>query len=422
MARVVDLTGENVTRQRRKERTYGTKTDLASTVVERGSTHWAEGSNVHIDGLLGVAGTATVSGTLRVTGLLDVTGTFNGSGTNNLDGTNNLSGDNNLTGPTEISGSLDVTGPTTIDGVLTINGDTSITGLLEVTGDTTISGTLDIEGNTTVASDFEIIAGGLFKSGVTEIEPTGKATFGPFVIDPNSAKLIEAPGGYVISNGMDQIGLSSSNSSSVNLSNLGATLDYLGTITVHAGPTKSELKFGTVLVTARAGAIDLTAPTTHISGISNHNGVANFNAAISYTGRPAPTGNTANLYVASSGYIYEVSSSERYKADVQPLDLDERLLDVRLVDWVDRSSQEAFERLQDAPRPFTEEDQFAWDTHDMTRHPGAIAEEVLEAGGASFVGLDDEGKPHNLSYDRFALARTALLYERIKLIEQRLGA
>lgn len=154
MARVVDLTGENVTRQRRKERNFGTKTDLPSTSVERGNTHWTDGSNVNIDGFLGIAGTQ------RVTGLLDVTGTFNGSGTNNLDGTNNLSGDNNLTGPTEISGSLDVTGPTTIDGVLTINGDTSITGLLEVTGDTTISGTLDIDGVTTLNNDLNVTNSG----------------------------------------------------------------------------------------------------------------------------------------------------------------------------------------------------------------------------------------------------------------------
>lgn len=250
MAKLNDLTSNKVQERKRQVRTYGTKTDLASTVVERGSTHWAEGSNVHIDGLLGVAGTATVSGTLRVTGLLDVTGTFNGSGTNNLDGTNNLSGDNNLTGPTEISGSLDVTGPTTIDGVLTINGDTTITGLLAVDGPTTISGTLDIEGATTVASDFEIISGGLFKSGVTTIEPTGKATFGTVIIDPASPRMIQSPSGWMTANGPDSVGLSSSNTSSVNLNGTYADLNYNGTSRV----------------VARAGAIDLTAPKTWVRG------------------------------------------------------------------------------------------------------------------------------------------------------------
>lgn len=260
MARVVDLTGENVTRQRRKERNFGTKTDLPSTSVERGNTHWTDGSNVNIDGFLGVAGTMTVSG------VLSVTGTFNASGDINLSGSTSVTGPLDITGATTIGGSLDVTGPTTIDGVLTINGDTSITGLLEVTGDTTLAGTLDIEGNTTVAADFEIISGGLFKSGVTKIEPTGKATFGPFIIDPASPKLIQAPGGYLFSNGTDHMGLAGTTTSSVNLSNSGAILDYAGSSTVHAGPAKTELKFGTVLVTARAGAIDLTAPKTWVRG------------------------------------------------------------------------------------------------------------------------------------------------------------
>lgn len=131
MARVVDLTGENLTRQRRKERNYGTKTDLSSTTVERGNTHWAEGSNVNIDGFLGVAGTQ------RVTGLLDVTGTLNSSGVTNLSGVNNLSGENHLTGPTDVAG------------------------------------------------DFEIIAGGQFKAGDSMINPDGSAQFGALGIAPD---------------------------------------------------------------------------------------------------------------------------------------------------------------------------------------------------------------------------------------------
>lgn len=276
MARVVDLTGENVTRQRRKERTYGTKTDLASTVVERGSTHWAEGSNVHIDGLLGVAGTATVSGTLRVTGLLDVTGTFNGSGTNNLDGTNNLSGDNNLTGPT------------TVDGVLTINGDTSITGLLEVTGDTTISGTLDIEGATTVAADLELIEGGLLKAGVTKIEPTGKATFGTVIIDPASPRMIQSPGGWLTANGADSIGLSSSNTSSVNLNGTYADLNYAGTSRV----------------VARAGAIDLSTAKVNISGQLDVTGFTWLRGAGLYFPGIPTTAYPPNLHITSTGQVF----------------------------------------------------------------------------------------------------------------------
>ena len=189
MARVVDLTGENLTRQRRKERNYGTKTDLSSTTVERGNTHWAEGSNVNIDGFLGVAGTATVSGTLRVSGLLDVTGTLNASGQINLSGSTGITGPLNVTGTTtiggntNITGELNVTGPTTLDGVLDIGGDTTITGVLSIEGDSTISGKLDVtgamstkgtlsvEGITTLKNDLNVTSGGKIKAGNLEIEP-----------------------------------------------------------------------------------------------------------------------------------------------------------------------------------------------------------------------------------------------------------
>ena len=295
MAKLNNLNSNKVQERKRQVRTYGTKTDLASTTTERGNTHWTDGSNVNIDGFLGVAGTMTVSGSLSVTGTatvsgtLSVTGTFNGSGTNNLDGTNNLSGDNNLTGPTEISGSLDVTGPTTIDGVLTINGDTSITGLLEVTGDTTISGTLDIEGNTTVASDFEIIAGGLFKSGVTKIEPTGKATFGSFIIDPSSNKLIQAPGGWLFSDGSDSIGLAGSATSSVNLNS-----------------ARAELVFGSSSrVVARPSAIDLTAAKTWVNGEIEVSGISRFTSVSFWLAAGLPTtSNPPNLFINSEGRVY----------------------------------------------------------------------------------------------------------------------
>ena len=281
MAKLNNLNSNKVQERKRQVRTYGTKTDLASTTTERGNTHWTDGSNVNIDGFLGVAGTQ------RVTGLLDVTGTFNGSGTNNLDGTNNLSGDNNLTGPTEISGSLDVTGPTTIDGVLTINGDTSI------------SGTLDIEGNTTVASDFEIISGGLFKSGVTKIEPTGKATFGSFIIDPSSNKLIQAPGGWLFSDGSDSIGLAGSSTSSVNLNS-----------------DRAELVYGlSSRIVARTGAIDLTAAKVSVSSALDVTGTATFKGRVITQERVVMqnTPNIANTFVAnvymdSSGFISRVSS------------------------------------------------------------------------------------------------------------------
>lgn len=241
MARLNDLTSNKVQERKRQVRTYGTKTDLASSTIDRGNTHWTQGSRVSIDGLLDVDGT------------MNVTGTLNGSGDINLSGSTEITGPLDITGATTIGGSLEVTGPTTLDGVLDIGGNTTITGTLDVTGPTTIKGTLGIEGVTTLKSDLNVITGGKIKAGQTTIEPTGKATFGSFIIDPNSAKLIEAPGGYVISNGADQVGLSSSSSSSVTLNSGSAVLDHKGQyVRVELGQTtvSNQLKVNSTPIKA----------------------------------------------------------------------------------------------------------------------------------------------------------------------------
>lgn len=286
MARVVDLTGENVTRQRRKERNYGTKTDLASTVVERGSTHWAEGSNVHIDGLLGVAGTATVSGTLSVTGTLNASGSINLSGSTAITGPLNVTGTTTIGGNTNITGELNVTGPTTLDGVTDIGGDTTITGLL------------DVEGRTTIAADLELLTGGKLIAGQTTIEPTGKATFGSFVIDPSSNRLIDSPGGWLFSTGPDTLGLSSSLTSSVNLNGTFAELNYGGT--------------STSVVRASNGRIELTATKTWVNGLFEVSGAtklvgrltADEQVYIPNISNASSSSFTPNVYIDSNGKLW----------------------------------------------------------------------------------------------------------------------
>lgn len=291
MAKLNDLTSNKVQERKRQVRTYGTKTDLASTVVERGSTHWAEGSNVHIDGLLGVAGTATVSGTLSVTG------TFNGSGTNNLDGINNLSGDNNLTGPTEISGSLDVTGPTTIDGVLTINGDTSITGLLTITGDTTItgllavdgpttiSGTLDIDGVTTLNNDLNVTNSGEINVG-TNMTLTPSADGGSIVFQDGSQ--VTSVGGTVQAkssgSGLVTAGL---NSAAISTGNALISVDDLG---------DWSLSGTNVTLQTIGGVADL-------NGQLDVSGTAKFGDGVWMSGLPTTT-QPANLHITSQGQLF----------------------------------------------------------------------------------------------------------------------
>jgi len=290
VAKLRNLARSNLKDIPKKIREQQYATPLNGSAIGRKGLRVYDGGWIRIEnGGLQVTGTAIISGVLDVTG------------TTNLSGETNISGPLDVTGATTISGSLDVTGPTNLDGLLTINGDTTITGLLDVTGDTTItglldiegdttiSGTLDITGNTTVASDFEIISGGLFKSGVTTIEPTGKATFGSFVIDPSSNKLIEAPGGWLFTNGPGSIGLADSGSSSVSLNSSAAILDYKAISTVVAG----------------VSGISLNAATTSVSGNLNLTGWLSVASSIVNFQNLSTTSNAPNLYRdPSSGRLY----------------------------------------------------------------------------------------------------------------------
>ncbi|KUM31894.1 hypothetical protein AQ436_01905 [Arthrobacter sp. EpRS66] len=267
-----NLNDPNIADIFRRLKRLETNTMLASASVGRGRLRFYDGSVLLIEnGALNVTGTATIAGTLEVTG------------TTYLVGTTNISGPLNVTGVTSISGQLDVTGPTNLDGVTTINGDTTITGLLDITGDTTVAG------------NFEITTGGLFKSGETTIEPTGKATFGDFVIDPNSNKLIESPAGWLFTTGPDSIGLASSLTSSVILNATQAELNYGGTLVSR--------------VVASNGRIDLNAPKTWINGelevsgltrwkTSNYfEGAVRFMHAALYMDTLPTTTSPANLYL-----------------------------------------------------------------------------------------------------------------------------
>lgn len=276
MAKKIDLRSPKVREQKRQVATYGTQTPLSSTAVERGSTRWLDGSNVSIEGLLSVSGTATVGGTLSVTGTLNASGSINLSGSTGITGPLNVTGTTTIGGNTNITGELNVTGPTTLD------------------GDTDIGGLLDITGKTTIRNDLELLSGGLFKAGQTKIEPTGKATFGNVIIDPASIYLIKTPGGWVSGTGADDITLASSASSSVSLNSARAELDYKG-----------------VKVTARAGAIGLTATVTNISGDlkvdgrTDLNGSIYLNAALIQISPSTPTTpNAPNLYISASGRLY----------------------------------------------------------------------------------------------------------------------
>ncbi len=271
MAKLNDLTSNKVQERKRQVRTYGTKTDLASTTTERGNTHWTDGSNVNIDGFLGVAGTATVSGVLSVTGTLNASGQINLSGSTAITGPLNVTGTTTIGGNTNITGELNVTGPTTLDGVLDIGGDTTITGTLSIEGDSTISGKLDVtgamstkgtlsvEGVTTLKNDLNVTTGGKIKAGNLEIEP--------------------ANGGQINF-------LNGSLSSGSN----GALLN------------------NTIKVELLGPRIDLNATKTWLNGQVETSGIARFNSGVWMGGLPT-TSQPANLHVTSQGQLFRSTAA-----------------------------------------------------------------------------------------------------------------
>lgn len=248
-----------------------------------------DGSELLIqNGALNVTGSATISGVLNVSGQTNLSGQVSVTGPMNITGTTTIGGN------TSITGELVVTGPTTLDGITDIGGDTTITGLLDINGDTTITGLLNITGDTTVDGNFEITAGGLFKSGVTTIEPSGKATFGDFVIDPSSNKLIDSPAGWVFTNGPDSIGLASSVTSSLNLES-----------------TRAELNFGggsPSLLRASDGRIDLMATLTAVSGTQTvGNGMDITGRVRMFSLATAAASYTANVYIDANGRLWKTA-------------------------------------------------------------------------------------------------------------------
>lgn len=257
-----------------------------------------DGSELLIqNGALNVTGSATISGVLNVSGQtnlsgqVSVTGPMNITGTTTIGGNTSITGELVVTGPTTLDGITDIGGDTTITGQLSVTGPTDLDGLLTINGDTTITGLLDITGDTTVDGNFEITEGGLFKSGETTIEPTGKATFGDFIIDPNSNKLIDSPGGWLFSNGPDNLGLASSLTSSLNLDG-----------------SKAELNFGgssISKITASNGRIDLNATKIWVNGELEVSTTTRLKTALLYLSTSLPTVTyQPNLYVHSDGRIY----------------------------------------------------------------------------------------------------------------------
>lgn len=403
MAYLNDLGRGNLAEIERRLRRLEHKATLTNAAIGR------DGMEVYDQGILNISnGTLIVNGFAQISGSLEVSGTSTFSGSLTIAGPTGITGPLTVAGLTTISGQLTVTGPTKLNGKLDIGGNTTVTGTFDVTGLT------KLKGDTTVEGKFDV-TGAMATKGTLSVE--GITTLKNH-LNVDQGKRITL-GGLMLEN-------QGSGTAQVNMpgGSIGASI-ALGMSINH----NTVQLVGQQSVTLDSALINLNAPQTSVNGklvvtgtaalgsTSTFTGIATFNASIRNPGRPT-TGNAANVHMNAAGYFYEVTSSKRFKLDVQPLDLPDSLLDVPIVDWIDLPAQENHDRLNDEPRPFEFEDQVDYDNADLTRIPGALAEDVEAAGGQAFVTYGDDGLPRALAYDRFALARTALLLERIKLLEK----
>ncbi|WP_345473757.1 hypothetical protein QMQ05_05800 [Glutamicibacter ectropisis] len=308
MARKPNLNSGSFKRFKKNQGALAVQTPLSRTAVERGSTRWLSGSRVDIEGILNLIGTGNFTGTVNVGGVLDVTGTLNGSGVTNLSGTNNFSGVNHLTGPTDVAGNFEIiaggqfkAGESIIYpdgsakfGALGIASDgTMQAGLFELRPDGSANfGTLEIlaDGTLNVSNDINVLN-------------TGKITAGQVVIDPSSDGGSIGFGAGGITAGLFGMRFTGTAGNDAIVESLGG---------------QAQLTGGGSTVTARAGAIDLTATKIWARGQFEATGVARVpqlfvgtasevaNNRLRIAALPNTTVATANVHVDSNGIFYRV--------------------------------------------------------------------------------------------------------------------
>lgn len=428
-----NLRSQNITKRNRQVKTYGTQTPLSSAAVERGSTRWLDGSRVDIEGILNLIGTGNFSGTL------------NASGTNNFSGTNNLTGANHLVGPTDVAGNFEIisggqfkAGDSLIYpdgsakfGDLGIASDgTMQAGLFELRPDGSANfGTLEIEadGTLNVNNDINVLNDGKINVGTSmtlnPLNNGGSMDFanGTYIAANGTSLDIEAANSYVHvgSSGIDVLAGGLGIGAQLNLEADGEW--------ALAGGGGSLIAGAGVLGIGYNARIDLIAPLVSVS-----NNLESLNDTFvrrdlrvtrnTYLATNPPTTAAVNTYIHTNGLVYISSSASRYKLDQKLMDLPMALLDVPMKDWVDRHAKEMFDELDSEPRPLREMDQINLDAVNLNRIPGVVAEDVEAAGGASFLTYGDDGQLETVSYDRLAMARTALLYARVAEVETKLAA
>lgn len=207
-------------------------------------------------------------------------------------------------------------------------------------------------------------------------------------------------------------------------------LGVLGSTRLTLGAGAGQLQLTGALTTTGFGSINLDTTTEARIATYSSGGVQIFGAALTiqlvgpststnrwqfeqatvggtnrnmfrYTGGSAymaPTSLAANLHMDANGRLYLSTSSASSKVDIRDVTTaPERVLDVPVRDWYDRTEAEGYanflagdagEQVTDAP---------------FRRIPGVVAEELVDAGLSQFVTHGLDGQPNGVMYDRLTL-------------------
>jgi hypothetical protein len=152
------------------------------------------------------------------------------------------------------------------------------------------------------------------------------------------------------------------------------------------GTSSTELtvggSFGNIQIFSLSGGIGSKGNWSHGNGTFAASGNVTVGGLL-YNFGITSVSSTANVRLGSDFRFYTISSSRRYKTDIQDVDYGLKALQLRPRTWVDKT---AYEENGNS-------------TEGLTRVPGFIAEELDEIGLGELVEYKD-GIPESISYDR----------------------
>jgi hypothetical protein len=138
-------------------------------------------------------------------------------------------------------------------------------------------------------------------------------------------------------------------------------------------------------VTAFSGQVYLAAGLVSTSSSFTSGGSLTSNSSVFFPSLSSTT-SAANVRVGTGGggQLFVVTSARKYKIDIQDIEVGLGALQLKPRTWIDKGE---YERNGNS-------------ANGLTRIPGFVAEEVLEAGLDEFILYDEVGEIQGLSYDR----------------------